>query len=457
MKKSEVALSRIFLVSADSNHSQNLASIFSNQFEFSSFTEETTCLQYLHQRPKVIFFEIENKAQTALAFSDRIFEFDPNIAIVLILKNNNTASKDFFEKSNICDCLLPEELTEHRIYFLLCNLMSVHHAREKLENLEAKIHHDYLKNIVCSSDEMQRVVSLVNKAANNNITCCLSGEKGTGKATIAYGIHYLSDRKSAPYVYVNLNSIETENLEKELFGVENDFLLFGQKGKLELADNGTLYLEDVHLLPLSTQKKLLETLQDGFFYRAGGTTKVAWNIRLIVSTRKDLLIAMQAGNFMESLYYRLMGLPIHIPALRNRGNDILLLSKIFLEKFCAKNNFDKKEFSKKAKQKLLSYSFPGNISELKSTVERAIVLSEKTIIDGEDIEFVRTPQHLSFLDQDLTFEAYKSKIIHHYLKRYDNDILLVSSKLDIGKSTIYRMLKSEKEKPKRRMNWFNLF
>jgi DNA-binding NtrC family response regulator len=166
---------------------------------------------------------------------------------------------------------------------------------------------------------------------------------------------------------------------------------------------------------------------------------------------------MEAGHFLESLYYRLMGLPINIPPLKDRGNDIILLANIFMSQFSEKNNFPKKILSKEAKQKLLSYSFPGNIRELKAAIERAMVLADDNLILEDDIEFGEVSGSISFLEQEMTFEEYKSKIIHHFLNRYSHDIQVVSTKLDIGKSTIYRMLKSEKEKSSKKMNWFNMF
>jgi len=210
-------------------------------------------------------------------------------------------------------------------------------------------------------------------------------------------------------------------------------------------------------LPLPFQTRFLDAIKFGSFRRIGGTENISFDTRLITSTKGILLEEMEAGHFLESLYYRLMGIPINIPPLKDRDNDIILLANNFINQFSEKNNFLKKFLSKEAKQKLLSYSFPGNIRELKSTIERAIVLADDNIISEEDIEFGNTSNQINFLEGEMTFEEYKSKIIHHFLKKYDNDIQVVSTKLDIGKSTIYRMLKSEKEKNTKKMTWFNMF
>ena len=452
-----VALSRVFLVSTDSKFSQNLATVFSSKFELSVFENWDLLFQDIHQRPSIIFLEIENELADAIPSLDKMLDFDKNTPVILILKNNNITDIDFSLKSNVYACLQKEELTEQRLYFLLKNISQTNQLQNQLEKLDVKMHHNIVKNMVYSCTDMQRVAQLIDKASSTNIPCYITGEQGTGKGAAAYLIHYLSNKKPFPYLYLKLSTIESEDLEEEFFGYENYQNQIFREGKLEIANGGTLYLEDIHLLPLSFQTKFLNAIKLGYFQRVGGSENIPINIRLITSTSKSLFLEMEAGNFLESLYYRLMGLSINIPPLKDRGNDIILLATNLMHEFFEKNNFEKKVLSKEAKQKLLSYSFPGNIRELKSIMERAIVLADENIISEDDIEFGSSSNQISFLDQTMTFEEYKSKIIHHFLKKYDNDIQVVSTKLDIGKSTIYRMLKSEKEKSTKKMTWFNMF
>ncbi len=449
-----VAFSRIFLVSSDSSFCQNFHSFLPSHFELSIFSNEENCFQNIHQRPGVIFFEKTSDEQNQ--FLEQVFNFDKNIPIVLIQKNNNTSKENIPSLSNIYNSFSKEEVNAQSIHFLIKNIAHTNLLQGQLEQLEVKMNHEFAKDLVFESREMIRVRELIEKAAQTNIACYLSGEKGTGKGKIAYLIHSLSKRKPFPFIQTDLSTIDISEMEKELFGMESENGHLMHKGKLEVANGGTVYLENIEFLPPSIQAKLQETLQSGNLCREGGKEKIKVNIRFVVSSNNSLLEAMNEGIFLESLYYRIMGLPIEVPALRARENDILLLAQKFVEKFSEKNNFKKKEISKTAKKKLLAYSFPGNIIELKSTIERAIVLSDNQMITEEDIEFIHGSNQMSFLDQEMTFEEYKSQIIHYYLKKYDNDILLTSNKLDIGKSTIYRMLKSEKEKPKRKMSWFNL-
>ncbi|MFK8009704.1 MAG: sigma-54-dependent transcriptional regulator [Saprospiraceae bacterium] len=449
-----VAASRIFLVSTDSNFSQNLATFFSPNFELSIFKNGDLLFQNIHQRPSTIFLEIENEFVDAIPFIDKMLDFNKTIPIILILKNNNITDFNFSLKSNIYSCLKKEELTEQWLYFLLKNISQTNQLQNQLE---VKMEHNITKNMVYNCASMQRVAKLIDKASSTDIPCFISGEQGTGKGVSAYLIHYFSNKKSSPYLYLKLSTMESDDLEKEFFGYENYRNQVFQEGKLELANGGTLYLEDIHLLPLTFQTKFLNAIKLGYFQRIGGTENIPINIRLITSTPKDLFSEMEAGDFLESLYYRLMGLTINIPPLKDRGNDIILLANNLMNEFFEKNNFEKKVLSKKAKRKLLSYSFPGNIRELKSIIERAMVLSDNNIISEDDIEFGNSSNQISFTEKDMTFEEYKSKIIHHFLEKYNNDIQIVSTKLDIGKSTIYRMLKSEKEKSSKKMTWFNMF
>jgi DNA-binding NtrC family response regulator len=165
------------------------------------------------------------------------------------------------------------------------------------------------------------------------------------------------------------------------------------------------------------------------------------DVRIIVATNKDLKQEVRNGNFRDDLYYRLMGVSIDLPPLRERGNDILVLAKVFADEFCRENKFTKKEFSNACIDKLLKYNFPGNVRELRALVEIAVVMSEGKMIEAHDIQFQQRNDVVDFMQEELTLEEYNSKIIKFYLSKYNNNVLQVADKLDVGKSTIYRMIK----------------
>jgi two-component system response regulator AtoC len=447
---------KCFLVSTDSKFYQPLTSLIPSRFELIVFENFDLLFKEDLNRPCAIFIDLEDKTEDVNPFLEKILGYYKNVSIILISKKDNITDFNVSLKPNIYNYYSKEELTRKRLYFLLKNISQNNNLQNRLEKLDTKMHHVIVEKMVYSCSIMQRVAILVNKASSSDIPCYISGKKGTGKGTAAYLIHHLSNKRSFPYFKLNFGNIKYEELEKEVFGYENYKNQIFQAGKLELASGGSIYLEEVHLMPLKFQAKVLDAIKSGYFQRIGGSDDIELNIRFITSTSKDLFSELDTGNFLESLYYRLMGLTINIPPLKDRGNDIILLATKIMNDFFERNNFNKKVLSKKAKQKLLSYSFPGNIKELKSIIERAIVLADESIISEEDIEFGNSSTQISFLEQTLTFEEYKSKIIHHFLEKYDNDIQVVSSKLDIGKSTIYRMLKSEKEKNANKMTWFDL-
>jgi DNA-binding NtrC family response regulator len=169
------------------------------------------------------------------------------------------------------------------------------------------------------------------------------------------------------------------------------------------------------------------------------------DVRIITATHRDLAEEVKAGRFREDLYYRLLGLPVHLPPLRERGSDILMIAKHFLDQFSKENQLSKFRISETAQKKMLEYAFPGNIRELKSIIELAAVMAEGNEIREQDITFNSTARTESFLYQEMTMQAYMYRIIRHFLNRYDNNVLEVAKRLDIGKSSLYRYLKEMEE------------
>jgi transcriptional regulator with PAS, ATPase and Fis domain len=197
---------------------------------------------------------------------------------------------------------------------------------------------------------------------------------------------------------------------------------------------------------LNLQAKLLRAIQEREIVRVGGEEPIPFDARIIIATHKDLGEEVKAGRFREDLYYRLLGLTIELPPLRDRGNDVFLLANSFLKEFSKQNGLSSLLLTKEAKNKLLGYSFPGNVRELRAVIELAAVMADESEgILADDIQFRSIRKEDAFLTEELTLEEYKRLIIHHFLKKYENDVIKVAEKLDIGKSTIYRMLKEEKE------------
>jgi len=250
-----------------------------------------------------------------------------------------------------------------------------------------------LQGLVGKSPAMLKIYDLIETVARTDATVLIQGESGTGKELAANAIHIQSARKDAPFIKVNCAALPETLLETELFGHEKGAFtgaIRQRKGRFEAAHRGTLFLDEIGDLPLPVQVKLLRVLQERQFERVGGNETISVDVRLICATMKDLREAIQMGTFREDLYYRLNVIPITLPPLRERREDILLLTDHFLEKFSRKMGKEIAAISEEAKTLLLKYPFPGNIRELENMLERAVVLMK-----GKSIQAVDLPEEVS--------------------------------------------------------------
>lgn len=349
-------------------------------------------------------------------------------------------------RQGVYDYLVKNEETRERLWNAINNVRTQVVLRSELEQLRSQVNSQYeFKNLIIGNCEsIKSVYHLIAKAAATSINVSLSGETGTGKELVARAIHYNSSRSAHPFVAVNLAAIPVDLVESELFGHEKGSFTGASQsrtGRFEEADGGTLFLDEIADVPLAIQVKLLRAIQEREVVRLGSSQRRTVDVRVITASHKELSTEVKHGRFREDLFYRLLGLPIHLPALKDRGNDKLLLAKHFLDQFAHSNKLGKKQFSSEAKEKLMQYRYPGNVRELKAVVELAAVMSDSDRIEASEISFTasRTPEDL--LDQDLTLREYERIIVRHYLDRFDHNVIEAASRLDIGKSTIYKMIK----------------
>src|SRR3989338_9086453 len=259
------------------------------------------------------------------------------------------------------------------------------------ENLQLreKIDEKYaFEGIVGHSAKMQEVLEKVKIVADTASTVLITGESGTVKELIANAIHYHSSRKDNPFIKVSCAALPETLLEAELFGYEKGAFtgaLKQKKGRFELANSGTLFLDEIVEISPTIQVKLLRVLQERQFERLGGTETLNVDVRIICATQKDLKKEVQKGVFREDLYYRLNVVPVHVPPLRERKEDILLMAMSFIKKFSVQNNKQIEGFSPEVKEMLLNYPFPGNVRELEHAMERAVILTPNKNIQPSDM------------------------------------------------------------------------
>jgi DNA-binding NtrC family response regulator len=443
---------KIFVVEDDPMYNRMVKYIIelNPDHEVYSFKTGKECIDHLHLKPSIISLDYTLPDMTGTEVLAKIKSYDKDITVIILSGQQDISTAVTLLKEGAYDYITKDNETKERLLNVLSNIKNNISLKEEVETLREELTERYSfdKYIIGNSKPMQQVFNLLSKAIKTNITVSITGETGTGKEVVAKSIHFNSERKKAPLVAVNMSAIPKELLESELFGYEKGAFTGANTrkiGKFEQANNGTLFLDEIAEMDINLQAKLLRALQEREINRIGGDSPIKFNARIIVATHRNLADEVNAGNFREDLYYRLLGLPIELPPLRDRGNDIILLANFFLNEFVKQNRMEKMEFSKSGKQKLLEYAYPGNVRELKAVVELSSVLAASHEIDAEDIRFSSPKKVEAFLTEELSLKDYTKKIIYHFLKKYDDNVILVAEKLDIGKSTIYRMLKEEKE------------
>ena len=416
-------------------------------YEVKRFENSTEFFRHLHEKPDVVTLDYSLPDMDGGEVLKKIKEVHPDIQVLIISGQEDVGTAVGLLKNGAFDYIVKDDETKDRLWNCILHLKEISGLRQEVEVLKDEVgrKYDFSKFIIGKSDSISKVFSLIEKASKTNITVSITGETGSGKEVVAKAIHYNSDRHKKPFVAVNVAAIPKELIESELFGHEKGAFtgaVTRRIGKFEEANSGTLFLDEIGELDINLQAKLLRVLQEKEITRVGGNEVTPINARIIVATHRNLLQEVQNKNFREDLYYRLIGLPILLPPLRERGNDILILAKHFMDIFCKENNVAKKSLSVEAQQKLLNYSFPGNVRELKSVIELAVVMCDGEIVSPENITINTTAEVNNLLNKEQTLKEYEIQIIQHYLDKYDRDVLLVAKKLDVGKSTLYRMIQA---------------
>jgi len=444
---------KIFVVEDDPAYTKFLKYVLglNPDYEVDYYTTGQDCLANLYKNPAIITLDYSLPDMAGEQVLNQIRSQDPNINVIIVSAQEKIHTAVELLKSGAFDYISKDHETKDRL------LNSIHNARNKTSLIKEISHlkkeisekYEFEKSIIGTSSAIKRTFGLLEKAVQTNISVSISGETGTGKELIAKAIHYNSKRKSKPFVAVNIAAIPRELIESELFGHEKGAFtgaITRRIGKFEEAEGGSIFLDEIGEMDPSVQAKLLRVLQEREVTRIGGNQVIKLDVRIIAATHKDLAEEVKNGRFREDLYYRLLGLPIHLPPLRERGNDVLLIAKFFLDQFSQDNQLPKFKISPEAQDKILQYPFPGNIRELKSIIELSAVMAENQEIGVQDITFNSTARLESFLYQEMSMQEFMYRIIRHFLDKYDNNVLEVAKKLDIGKSSLYRYLKEMEEK-----------
>ena len=440
---------RVFIVEDDEWYGEVLKYHLSLNPEFEVFLFETAkeCISNLHLKPNAVSIDFQLPDMNGEQLMEKIHAYNQSIPVIITSGQKDITVALNLLKKGASDYFIKDDSTKDLLWNSLIKIQKNNELEEKVESLTDQLEskHDFEKSIIGQSSEIKKSFKLIEKAINSNINVSITGETGTGKEVVAKAIHYNSERKKKPFVAVNMAAIPTELVESELFGHEKGSFTgaVNQKiGKFEEANGGTLFLDEIAEMDLNLQSKLLRAIQEREIIRVGGNDVVKVNIRLIVSTHKNLAEEVKNGNFREDLFYRVIGLPIELPPLRNRGNDVLILAKHFIDLYAKENKIKSPTLSPEAKDKLLKNHFAGNVRELKAVIDLACVMYEGDKITPDDLTFSNFKEPALNLNLNKTLKEFTNDLIQFYLDSNNKNVLVVAKKLNIAKSKIYNLINS---------------
>jgi DNA-binding NtrC family response regulator len=329
----------------------------------------------------------------------------------------------------------PDDLTH-----LIRNASKQISLAEENENLREKVHSlENIEDLVGSSEPIKKVLTAIQSVAQSNSSVVITGESGTGKELVARAIHSNSPRKYFPMVTVHCGALPESLLESELFGHEKGAFtgaMYNRKGRFEMADNGTIFLDEIATISSKMQIDLLRVLETKKFTRVGGNREISSDFRVICATNRDLKNMVEEGSFREDLFYRLNVVNIKVPSLRERAEDIPLLASYFIGKYCASMNKPSVSIDSAALKRLKEYSFPGNVRELENMIERAIVIGNGKKISVHDLPL----ENASVMSSVESLDDLEKSHISRILDKYGWNISRAAKALKVDRVTLYNKI-----------------
>ncbi|PID56738.1 DNA-binding response regulator [candidate division KSB3 bacterium] len=413
-------------------------------------------LEYIKHDPvDVVLTDLRMPGMDGVELLEHIKDCDPEIVVVVVTAYGSLESAVDAVKKGAYD-YLAKPLGKEQLTLVVERALSRKKLSDENRSLRQELQerHDF-HNIIGRSPKMQDVFKMIEKIAPSESTVIIYGESGTGKELVARALHYHSKRKDRRFLAVNCAAIPDSLLESEMFGHEKGAFTGAhsqKKGLFEEADNSTLFLDEIGDLDITLQAKLLRVLQEGEFQRVGGTQTIRVNVRLLAATNKELEEEVKEGRFRQDLYYRLNVVPIYLPPLRARREDISYLAQHFLTKYNAKHGKAIQSIASNVTKRLMDYRWEGNVRELESVIERSVILSDHDRIEIETLpeklqEAVSPPapqdiRNFRIPDEGISLEHLERSLIESALKKSNWSIKRASELLGISYKTLqYRIQK----------------
>ncbi|GGE26572.1 sigma-54-dependent transcriptional regulator [Psychroflexus planctonicus] len=415
------------------------------------FDDPYQLLNNLQQQPDLICVDFLMPKMNGKQLINEILKQNPNQDILVVSGQENIPTVVDLLKIGVKDYIVKTEDLKNAIWKSLENIKEKRQLKDEIKTLKSQVKKQNVENtnIIGENIDIKILKENIKKAATTNINIHITGETGTGKEMVAHSIYKNAKQITGEFISINVSAIPSNLIESELFGYEKGSFTGATKSKeglFEKAHKGILFLDEIAELNFELQSKLLRALEERKIRRIGGSKLIPVDFKLITATHKDLRTEIENGTFREDLFYRIYGFPIHLPPLRERKSDIKILTQHFIDNFAKQNNKKTPNITSGAIKKLESYSFPGNIRELKSTVELAFVLCENYTIEKDDIRIHNKIK--TTIAEEKTLNEHTNEIVQYYLEKYHFNVKKVAKLLDIGVSTIYHLAKQNRIKLK---------
>lgn len=378
---------------------------------------------------------------------ERILKIDPDAIVILMTAYSDTDKAVKAIKSGAID-FISKPWEKERLLSTLSSAMKLRNSRTEINSLKKQVAAMALEKernyeIIGESEAMLQIFDTIEKLSNTDANILILGENGTGKDLVARAIYRNSPRAHAGFIEIDVGSIPESLFESELFGYEKGAFTDARKekaGRMEIASGGTLFLDEIGNISMTMQAKLLTAIEKRKISKLGSTKTIDIDVRLICATNTDLHKLVSKGEFRQDLLYRINTIEIHIPPLRERGEDILLLADFFLKRYAQKYKKDIKGLQKDAQKKLLQYSWPGNVRELQHTIERAVILSDSSFIRAENFLLQPVITKKKNEHETLNLEEIEKEVIEKAMRRCNGNISQAAELLGISRYSLYRKI-----------------
>lgn len=382
---------------------------------------------------------------------EQILQLDPQAVVLFMTAYADTEKAVRAIKSGATD-FIPKPWEKEKLLATLSSAVKLRESRREVKQLKERVEAlsgqgEDLPEMIGRSEAMLQVFSTIRRLSETDANILILGENGTGKDLVARSLRLFSPRKDSPFVTIDLGSVPETLFESELFGYEKGAFTDARKakaGRMEIASGGTLFLDEIGNLSLAMQSKLLTAIEKRKISRLGATASIPIDVRLICATNANIRQMVEEGTFRQDLLYRINTIEIHIPPLRERGEDVLLLADYFLQRFNHKYKKEINGLNREAKQKLMRYAWPGNVRELQHAIERAVIMSDASLLKPNDFMLKPQPEKKSELEEILNLEQLEKRAIELALKRCGGNVSQAAELLGVTRYALYRKMEKLK-------------